>query len=222
LAAAAKRRAILTTLTELERSQGRDGDGLGQYARRTASASTIRSSARTSAIAVPAAVGAEFRTRMLRSRSWAASRMTWDTPLTRSKRGRRCCDPSCASRTGSCKHSQCCESTAEEPGVGNPHAGFCGNGGRATSRDPVGEEQSSLSNRDLVAHWQHPIAIVRCPSTPVGAAVSPVAPQPSFRPDSMRRAELPMPNEMALPRISLSPAPASTSCPFRGTSPSRW
>jgi|SRR5215831_8856703 len=44
----------------------------------------------------------------------------------------------CISLNGSCKHSQCCEPTAEEPGARNLHAGFCGNGGRATaSSDPV-------------------------------------------------------------------------------------
>src|SRR5215475_6920658 len=49
--------------------------------------------------------------------------------------------PSCVSPTGSCKHSQCCKSTAEEPGARNLHAGFCGNRGRATaSGDPVGWE----------------------------------------------------------------------------------
>ena len=59
-------------------------------------------------------------------------------PLTRSNSGHRCCDPSCASRTGSCKHSQCCESTAEERGAGKPHATTCGNRGRVTaSGDPV-------------------------------------------------------------------------------------
>jgi hypothetical protein len=48
------------------------------------------------------------------------------------------CDTSCVSRTGSCKNSQHCEPTTEEPGAGNLHAGFCGNGGRvAPSRDPV-------------------------------------------------------------------------------------
>ena len=61
----------------------------------------------------------------------------------------------------------------------------------------------------------------QCPSTPVGATVSPVAPQPSFRPYLTRSAVLPMPNQVTPPRFSLSPAPANTSCPFRGTSSSR-
>jgi group II intron reverse transcriptase/maturase len=66
------------------------------------------------------------------------------TPSTRSNSGRRCCDPNCASHTGSCRHSRCCEPTTEERGARNPHATFCGNRGRATaSGDPVGEEQSS-------------------------------------------------------------------------------
>ena len=60
------------------------------------------------------------------------------TRSTRSNSGRRYSDPNCVSPTGSCRHSRCCESTAEEPGAGNLHAGFCGNGGRVTaSRDPV-------------------------------------------------------------------------------------
>jgi hypothetical protein len=68
-----------------------------------------------------------------RTASHGSGSQSW--PMTSSR------NPSCASRTGSCKHSQCCESTAEEPGAGNLHAGFCGNGGRATaSRDPVGGE----------------------------------------------------------------------------------
>jgi hypothetical protein len=60
---------------------------------------------------------------------------------TRSKNGHRCCSLNCASLTGSCGRSQCCEPTAEERGAVNPHATFCGNRRRATaSGDPVGEE----------------------------------------------------------------------------------
>src|SRR5215470_2914800 len=58
----------------------------------------------------------------------------------------------CVSLNRSCEHSQCCEPTAEEPGAGNLHAGFCGNGGRATaSGDPVGGEQSPSLPRSSIA-----------------------------------------------------------------------
>src|SRR5262245_56372071 len=63
------------------------------------------------------------------------------TSSTKSNNGHRCCDPNCVSPTGSCRHSRCCESIAEERGAGNPHATFCGNRGRVTaSGDPVGWE----------------------------------------------------------------------------------
>ena len=70
------------------------------------------------------------------------------TPSTKSNSGHRYCSPNCASHTGSCRRSQCCEPTAEERGAVNPHATFCGNRGRATaSGDPVGGEQSPFLPR---------------------------------------------------------------------------
>ena len=78
--------------------------------------------------------------RMLCTRSWAGSRLTWDT-FNQINSGHRCCDRNCASLIGSCRHSRWCESTIEERGAVNPHATFCGNWGRVTaSTDPVGWE----------------------------------------------------------------------------------
>ena len=85
--------------------------------------------------------------KMLRSRSWAGRAPHLGRTSTRSSNGHRCCDQNCASHTGSCRHSQCCEPTAEERGAGNPHATFCGNRGRATaSGDPVGCGNGALPN----------------------------------------------------------------------------
>jgi len=71
-------------------------------------------------------------------------------------------DVSCVSHTGGCKHSRCCELTAEESGAGNLHAGFCGNRGRATaSGDRVGS---------VVQRWQAPCATLPGAATEVISA----------------------------------------------------
>src|SRR5438034_4440589 len=55
-----------------------------------------------------------------------------------SKSGFRYCDPSCLSRTGSCKLSRCCDAPSDERSAGNLHATFCGSWGRVTAPgDPV-------------------------------------------------------------------------------------
>src|SRR5262245_43991453 len=80
-------------------------------------------------------------------------------PSTRSNSVHRCCDPNCASHTGSCRHSRCCESTTEERGAVNPLATFCGNRGRATaSGDPVACDETHVPTATYVPR----IACCRC------------------------------------------------------------
>jgi hypothetical protein len=61
-----------------------------------------------------------------------------------------------------------------------------------------------VTRSGLVAHWQQHCCYCQMSIDSRRCRRLPVAPQPSFRRDSMRRAVLPMLNEIALPRISLS------------------
>lgn len=63
---------------------------------------------------------------------------------------RCCCDPDCASPTGSRRRrSQSCEPTAEERGAVNPHATFCGNLRRPNRPgDPIESQMAELLNHD--------------------------------------------------------------------------
>ncbi len=59
--------------------------------------------------------------------------------LALSRQGDRYSDHAWPCRTGSTRHSLCCEPLSEERSAGNRHATFCGSRRRATaSGDPVG------------------------------------------------------------------------------------
>ena len=76
----------------------------------------------------PSATAERYWLRMLRSRSWASRHLTWEA-FNQIKQRSPLLRPKLRLPYRSCRRSRCCESTAEEPGAGNLHAGFCGNGG---------------------------------------------------------------------------------------------
>lgn len=91
-----------------------------------------------------------------------------------SSRSVLCLGQSCISLTRSCKLSPYCESSSDEPGAGNPHAGFCGSWRRVTaSGHPVGDQRWSSLLRppggggqslaaDCFAVWRRRESLVTC------------------------------------------------------------